>query len=198
MNKSRKQLIALMLVFAIPTIASWFFIYNPEFLPNARSNKGQLIQPVISIDNLKFRNIDDKTLASVAQYKGYWTIIVVAGNHCDDVCKRKIHDMRQVRKALEEDYISIKRLVLISSDSVDMNLEHYIKPYHGTDVMSQNKSLSDKIIKQLGDGKNITNYTFIMDPMQNVMMRYAPEQSPKDLLSDLRHLLKINKWGAGH
>ncbi len=198
MNKSRKQLIGLVLIFAIPTIASWFFYYNPELVPSARANKGELIQPVIHIDDFEFKGINNNTITSKSQYKDYWTLIVVAGNNCDDICKSRIHDMRQVRKALEEDYARVKRLVLINSNKVDENLKNYLKPYHGTDVMSQNKTLSEDIIAKISTNEDITNYLYIMDPMQNIMMRYYPQQDPKDFLTDMKRLLKINQWGAGH
>jgi len=36
-------------VFAAPVIAAWFFYLNPEYLPSARSNKGELIDPVVAL-----------------------------------------------------------------------------------------------------------------------------------------------------
>ncbi len=197
-SSSRKQFIGLILIFAIPTIAAWFFIYNPEFLPSSRANKGELVHPQITIKPFEFKSISNNTITSKGSYKDYWTFIVIAGDSCDNVCRQRIHDMRQVRKALEEDYIRVKRLVVVSSNEADESLVSYLKPYHGTDVILQNKGVAENIINALGGGSDIINNLFVMDPMQNVMMYYTPQHSAKDLLTDMKRLLKINQWGAGH
>ena len=198
-TNSRKQLISLLLLFATPIFLAWFFIYNPEYLPTGRTNKGTLITPVVPITDFEFRNFNDDVIKSSEEYQGFWTMILIAGEQCNEDCKKRIYDMRQVRTALEKNYTKVKRLVIITSNQLDPELVKYLKHYPGTDILSQNKLLASKISNTLDfKGLGIVGNLYIMDPMHNVMMSYTSGQPAKDILSDMQRLLKINQWGAGH
>jgi len=40
-----------------------------------------------------------------------------------------------------------------------------------------------------------TNLIYLIDPNGNLMMRYTPDQLPKPLFKDLKHLLKVSRIG---
>ena len=36
---------------------------------------------------------------------------------------------------------------------------------------------------------------YLIDPFGNLMMRFSPELSPKSMLKDVKHLLKVSRIG---
>jgi cytochrome oxidase Cu insertion factor (SCO1/SenC/PrrC family) len=196
---SKVQLISLISLFLIPLIGAWFIFYNPEYLPSGRSNKGTLISPVIALESFQFIDENNTTINSQDAYKDYWTMVLFAGDNCDSICRQRIHDMHQIRKALQADYQRVKRLVLVETDIVNTNLKGYVQGYQGTDLMSQNRDLVVKLKGLISiDKQDIVNNVFILDPMQNIMMNYGLQHSDEDILHDMTKLLKINQWGSGH
>ena len=57
-KRSLAPLWIMVAIFALPVIAAWFFYFNPEYLPTARSNKGELIDPPRSLAELPLRQLD--------------------------------------------------------------------------------------------------------------------------------------------
>ncbi len=50
----------------------------------------------------------------------------------------------------------------------------------------------------LGEGSDSLDRTYILDPMGNLMMRYAADAPAKDTLKDMERLLKASKnWIKG-
>ena len=44
--RSLLPLWAMLVLFALPVVAAWVYYFNPGLLPDARANRGELIQPV--------------------------------------------------------------------------------------------------------------------------------------------------------
>jgi len=198
-TSSRAQLIGLLLLFLVPLIAAWVLFYNPDLLPSGRSNKGALVSPVIHLESFQFKDENNVTIYSDNAYKDYWTVVLFAGESCDSVCRQRIHDMHQIRKALQADYQRVKRLVIIEADSMNNDLREYVSQYQGTDVLSQDRNLATKLSASVArHNKEFANNLFIMDPMLNIMMNYDLQHTDKDILADMTKLLKVNQWGSGH
>jgi hypothetical protein len=116
------QLLLLMAAFGLPMVGAWFLYFNPDLLPGGRSNRGELVQPVHPISDQVFSTRDGATFSS-AELKGYWTLMLSAGESCAEPCRKRIYDMRQIRKAMAENYGEIKRVVLFTTPSPSMETD---------------------------------------------------------------------------
>jgi len=192
---SRWSLPAMVLVFAAPVVAAWFFYFNPEYLPTSRSNKGELIQPMIVLaDTARPSNMDGSPF-DLGQLKDRWTLVSLNAAPCGEDCRQRAIGLRQIRLALGETRFSVERLLLLNGPSDTKALAEELEGMH---IAMLADGEAEKLLDALGEGEQALNRTYILDPMGNLMMRYAPDTPPKDTLKDMERLLKASKnWLKG-
>jgi len=181
-------------VFAAPAIAAWFFYLNPEYLPSGRSNKGELIDPVVALPSDLALSTWDGSDFPRDLLEGKWTLVYLAGGACDDACRNQLIAMRQIRLALGESQRSVERL-LVLTDTTATDLAREL----GAEFAGMRIALGGgRLAELLGEGTVALDRIYILDPMGNLMMRYAAGAPARDTLEDLEHLLKASKnWIKG-
>jgi cytochrome oxidase Cu insertion factor (SCO1/SenC/PrrC family) len=189
---------AMIAVFAAPVIAAWFFYLNPELLPSGRSNRGELIEPVVPLfAEIDFWNpqgepFDSSTLA------GKWTLLYLANGHCGEDCRGRLLDMRQIRLALGESRFSVERLLVVNGGDVADPVDTLSGEHGGPRVALTDADGRARLRELLAAGDHGFHGLYILDPMGNLMMRYAPQAPAKDTLKDMERLLKASKnWIKG-
>jgi len=195
-SRSLAPLWAMVAVFAAPVIAAWFFYLNPEYLPSARSNKGELIDPVVALPADLALSTPDGADFPRDLLAGKWTLVYLAGGKCDEVCRNRLIAMRQIRLALGESQRSVERLLVVT-DSAATDLARDLDADAEFDGMKVALG-GARLPELLGEGAAALDRPYILDPMGNLMMRYAEDAPARDTLEDMEHLLKASKnWIKG-
>ena len=182
----------IVLVFALPPIAAYFMYYS-GIMPEARMNNGILVQPK-EFPDVVLQTIDDKSY-TVKSNSGKWTLLMLTDSSCDDLCKKNIYLMRQVRISLGKDSHNTERLLIITDTHVSAieALTDFLRDYPGMPVVTGTQydiqTLNKFLVSVAGDTKN---KVFLIDPNGKLMMHYAQELQPKYLLSDLKRLILVN------
>jgi len=192
--RSLMPLWVMVAVFAAPVIAAWFFYLNPEYLPSGRTNKGDLIDPVVALPADLALSTRDGTDFSRDLLAGKWTLVYLAGGTCGDACRNQLIAMRQIRLALGESQRSVERLLMLT-DATATDLAREL----GAAFAGMRVALGGgRLPELLGEGTAALDRIYILDPMGNLMMRYAADAPARDTLEDLEHLLKASKnWIKG-
>ncbi|MBP6261201.1 MAG: hypothetical protein KA361_02070 [Chromatiaceae bacterium] len=196
-----KPLLAMVIIFAAPSLGAWFLYFNPEYLPSGRANLGELISPVVPIPaNLDLITPEGAPLDREA-LMGKWTLVFLAGRDCADPCQSRIRDLRQIRLALGEGSLSTERLlIMVDPDGQGRDAE-LAREFGGMRVVRTNVAGGKDLLDLLGQGDSALGRIYILDPMGNLMMRYAPDAPAKDTLKDMGRLIKASRnWikGAGY
>jgi len=189
--RSLFPLLAMVVVFAAPVLAAWFFYFNPQYLPSTRSNRGELIQPVIPLNaDLGLRKVDGSPL-DTNPFEEKWTLISLNAAPCEQACRNKLIALRQIRLALGETRYSVERLQILTGTET--------APDWGDEFEGMKVALADaRLLTALGGSESAQERLYILDPMGNLMMRYAPDAPVKDTLKDMERLLKASKnWIKG-
>jgi cytochrome oxidase Cu insertion factor (SCO1/SenC/PrrC family) len=184
-------------IFAAPAIAAWFYYFNPEYLPEARSNRGELISPVVPLPAGPGLTAPDGTELAREPFEGRWTLVFLASGDCAEACLARVADLRQIRLALGESGMSVERLLVIpeSAAAAAPELE---AAFPGMRVAVAGAAHREQLTGALGEGAAALGRVYILDPMGNLMMRYAPDAPAKDTLKDMERLLKASKnWIKG-
>lgn len=180
----------IVLIFALPPLAA-YFMYFSGIMPDARMNKGTLLEakelPDVLLQTL------DKQAYTIKQNSGKWTLLMMVESSCDDGCKKNIYLMRQVRTSLGKDSHNTSRLLVLSEKTMSDAMTDFLRDYPDMPIVtgSQNdiQKLNSFLVSVAGES---LNKVFIIDPYGRVMMHYAQELQPKDLLSDLKRLILVN------
>jgi hypothetical protein len=185
-------------IFAAPVIAAWFFYLNPQFLPAGRTNLGELIEPVVPIPPELSLVTPAGDSFDRGMLEGKWTLTYLAGGDCDEPCMKRLVDLRQVRLALGESSLSIERLALITDPGATELAASLEEDFDGMRVALTDAAGGARLLDLLGEGAAGLDRVYILDPMANLMMRYASDAPAKDTLKDMGRLLKASKnWIKG-
>jgi cytochrome oxidase Cu insertion factor (SCO1/SenC/PrrC family) len=186
----------LTLIFVIPVILA-VLVYNFESLrPAGMTNHGVLVHPPRPLHfNLQDMNGDAFTQESI---KGRWTLTVISNGNCGEICQEQIYLMRQVRWSQGDEMNRVQRLLLVTSPAALAGMKDMIEQYPGMFVATGQESSVKALLNEfqhenveLDKGDRI----YIIDPLGNLMMRYAPDSNPKGMIKDLKKLLQFSQFG---
>lgn len=99
-RRGRLKMLAVLLVCAAPVIASYFTYY--VIRPEGRRNFGELIEPQRELPAAAATTLDGRP-AALADLKGQWLLVSVAGGACDAACEQHLYLQRQLRESLGKD-----------------------------------------------------------------------------------------------
>jgi hypothetical protein len=184
----------MVVIFALPAAAAWFFYLNPDLLPTKRVNRGELIEPVRPWPAGLALTRPDGSVLDASTFSDRWTLVVPTRTPCGSDCERRLVDVRQIRLALGESRYVVERLaVVVGEGQVALG-----EPFAGTQVARAGADLEPHLQAFFGPGPDIWDRIFVVDPFGNLMMRYAADAPPKDVLKDMERLLKASKnWIKG-
>lgn len=181
---------AVIAICAAPMIASYFTYYVIK--PTSRTNYGALIDPrAYPMPALGATTLEGKPVTLDA-YKGKWMMVQVNDADCREPCKKRLHDMRQLRLAQGKDMDRIERIWLITDkeplDTVVM------REYDGTHMLRVNPDVL-KAWLPAEQGTTPSDHIYLIDPLGNLMMRFPKDADPNRIKKDLSKLLKASRIG---
>jgi len=178
-RKGRWQLI-LILMMVIGPMALATFMYKLQFwVPDNRSYHGELIG-----------NGQTRADIGVQADEERWQLLVTAPTACAADCQQLVYLARQLQISLGRD-ASRASHALASAQPVSTDYEAKLKAeYPQLQRYSLDLSTFTKDAAAPGDAQ-----LWIVDPHGNLVLRYNAKVKGKDLLNDLRHLLKLSNIG---
>jgi cytochrome oxidase Cu insertion factor (SCO1/SenC/PrrC family) len=186
----RWKLFAVIAVCAAPLIASYLTYYVIK--PQSRTNYGTLIDPrAYPMPALDASTVDGKPITLDA-YKGKWMMVQVNDADCQEPCRKRLHDMRQLRLAQGKDMDRIERVWLITDDKPLETL--VMREYDGTRMLRV-KPDALKAWLPVEQGTTAADHIYMIDPLGNLMMRFPKDADPNKIKKDLSKLLKASSIG---
>jgi cytochrome oxidase Cu insertion factor (SCO1/SenC/PrrC family) len=189
---------ALIAVFAAPILATWFYFFFPEYLPETRSNRGEILKPALALpEGLDLSTLDGDPFDS-ASLEGAWTLVYLTAGSCDQGCIDHLMQIRQIRLGLGEGRKLVERLLLIGDLSAPVDQALLDDAFAGMGVAQIDGGGLAALLGALGSGPEALGRVYLLDPQGRLAMRYAADAPPKDILKDLERLLKGSKnWIKG-
>jgi len=189
-NKNPYTLWFVVFAFVAPAVVAYLMYFFGDI--RSFTNHGEILNPVVDISALKLRDEENQLIPrDTLTYK--WRMISFVGADCDESCKKRIHDMRQIHKSLAKDQHRVIRMIVhLDAPSTELNALIAREHPNALNMYGDEKDISSA----LGDSARIhQNETYIMDPIGNVMMRFTQDQPNQLLLKDLKKLLKVSQIG---
>lgn len=185
-KKGRLQLTLLALVFFGPLIlAAWLYFGGTGLQPAGRTNKGELLEPIIALPEILPES------PPLERLTGQWSLIHVNTGSCGDACQQAIYTLRQSRLMLGSDMDRMNRVLLrveSAPDTVVLGEE-----YAGTITLVDN-ALSELLLGKRPISVAAGGY-FLVDPLGNLVMYFPPELDPSAMVEDIEHLLELSRIG---
>ena len=135
-------------VFAAPVLAAWFFYYNPQYLPAARSNKGELITPMVALGPDSGLANPDGSPFELSSLQGKWTLVSLNRPPCGEQCRKRLAALRQIRLALGESRFSVERMQILAGTGDTATLA---RDFAGMHISLARGTARDKLLNALGE-----------------------------------------------
>ncbi|MGI2258475.1 hypothetical protein [Shewanella sp. GXUN23E] len=173
--KNRMSLLMVLVAFGLPVLLAKLVLDN-HWYHGGVTNKGGLLEQGISYTSLGMSN----------PHPGRWQLIYMPPTSCTEACQDRLYILRQSHTALGKEQDRVTPVVM-QAESAAAPLGHEL-PSAIPSAAMQSLLLSGDII--------------IVDPLGNLVMRYvmvtgmeAQLTQGKDLLADLRKMLKLSRIG---
>lgn len=199
-NRNRMVLVAIAVAFVLPILAAHLYYRAvSEQGPSSTTNHGVLVRPARPLGEFVLQRPSGGALDGRVLF-GRWTVLHLERADCQEGCRRRLYNSRQVRAALHKDAPRVQRLLVtvggyseaevawLGEEHPDLELAvgagEELRRLLG--VLQVEPSREDVIAAQR---------TYLVDPHGNVMMWYPAGDEPHGLLKDLRKLLKVSQIG---
>ena len=185
-QKSKKfTILALILVFTLPVILAKLALEN-EWFNKGSTNRGQLLNPTIEAGEL----------FTVPDEEPHWRLAYIVPSVCDVACENAIFSISQVRTAVGRNMDRVDAVFVIT-DASDARAVSNLEVNNFGKLLKADAKNVNKLFNQVGN-----NGIFIVDTLGNVILKFEStldrEQAimdSRDILSDLRKLLKLSRIG---
>ena len=188
--RGRRTLLIVAAVFLVPVAVAFTLYYGKLWRPASSSSKGELIEPARPLTVTGLRN-PDGTPADASVLLGKWTLLYIGDGRCDAACRTALVFGRQTRLALNNEMTRVQRVFLATGNCCDTG--YFTGEQAGLVAFDASAPAAAALLAQFPDGREHT--LFIVDPLGNLMMRHDASHTSKDLLSDLKKLLKLSHIG---
>jgi len=189
-GRGRLKLALLASIFLTPLfVAAWMYYGEPVWQPVGRTNHGSLLEPIINL-NAPPGPATLNTLTA-GETDGRWSIILAATGDCAETCRDALYRMRQSRLMLGNDMSRVVRIFLhgdIGPDKV------WLDEQHSGLITIRNDGLSKVLDRKRPQGSG-QGGLFFVDPLGNLVLFFAADLAPEDMVSDIEHLLELSRIG---
>jgi len=199
-RRQRRLLIGLALMFFGPLGISFYLYYgHGSWHPGGRVNAGDLIEPPRPLPSLSLPlQRSGETDSDFLRRK--WTFLYVQQGPCAERCRTSLYETRQVRLALDRDMDRVQRVFIGDGDCCDFQFLHEQHPDLIAVRMSPAAAPLLALLPRHGadnesGGDPNAQPVYLIDPLGNLMMSYAPDAKPKGMLEDMKRLLRLSQIG---
>jgi len=196
-RRGRRQLLGLAALFFVPLAVAFWMYYGPTgWRPAGDTSKGDLIEPARPLATIALPTADDGQ-TSAEFLRGKWSMVYVGDGLCDERCRKALYLTRQSRIALNKDMDRVQRVFLVTGRCCDRG---FLAEEHPDLVVARVDDAASAALLEpfptyggvpLADAGRI----YLVDPLGNLMMSYAPGAPDKALLTDVKKLLRLSHIG---
>ena len=181
--KKHGTLWLLLAAFLLPLILAKL-VLDLNWYQGGVTNRGELLGSPLSYDWLG--------------QSGKWQLVYLMPQECDELCAGALFNLRQIPQAVGADKERVSSVLLVAEGSLPALSGPLREQVRGVEQMP----VPAHVITQFHTLEYSTKALYIADPLGNVMMAYplvkgqaAILAQGKDVLRDLKRLLKVSKIG---
>jgi len=189
-RRGRQVLMLIGALFLLPVLISFALYYGKIWHPAGSTSKGELILPIRPLAGTGLRNPDGSP-AGLDLLKDKWTLIYIGDGACDADCRTALVFSRQTRLALNNEMTRVQRVFLATGNCCAA--EYFANQQPGLIALDASAPETAPLLAQFTGDRPHSLY--IVDPLGNLMMRHDAAHTSKDLLTDLKKLLKLSHIG---
>lgn len=196
-RRGRWTLILLTLVVALPMLVS-FVLYLSDWRPQGKSRHfGELIHPARPLPELTLHAATGDAVP-LSALRRHWQLVYVGRSACDPACEAALDRIHRVRLAMGKEMRRVEHSFIV----VDGNPAQWKKladAHPGLRVLAADDTAVKALIPALAgnDGRapQPGDMIYLVDPIGNLVLRYAADTDASGIRRDLARLLRLSQIG---
>jgi hypothetical protein len=189
--RGRLVLLLIALTAVIPFSVAWIYAQHPEWVEKT-SNYGTLVIPIQTLSESALLAKPFADTQRVEEIKGRWLLLEVTQAGCNPACADALHKTHQGWLMLNKEMLRVRRVLLVS----DAQTANQVEIRQDDALLSAQLDPSVlKVLEAAVGGKIPEGALFLIDPLMNVALWYAPGFDPYQVVKDLKHLLRASQIG---
>lgn len=193
---NRKPFFIVLGLFAAPLLLAFAVYYGTGWRPTGTTNKGDLITPAVPLPAVTLTTAQG-TATDAGFLRNTWTLVHVNAGACDDACRTALAAMRDARLLLGKDINRVSRVFLYSGNCCDA--AYFDTEQQGLVSASIDSDAGKSLLELFPSLEGVqpieARRTYIVDPLGNLMMSYAPGTDPRSIYQDIKKLLNLSHIG---
>ncbi len=183
-TRGRLQFLLIATIFFGPLLfAAWLYYGGDALQPESRANHGALLEPIV--------NLLDAVPESRIHDDRAWRLLYAEDGDCGESCRKALYTQRQSRLMLGKEMDRVERVFLHGEHAPDTLL--------GAEEHRGLVSLHDPALRAVLDDKRPGSLPaggfYLVDPHGNLVMYFNPDIEPRDMVDDIKRLLKLSRIG---
>jgi len=185
-RRGQWQLLLIAAVFLGPlAAATWLYYGDASRHPEGRVNHGLLLEPIVNLNEA----LPDSAIAAAGEQ--HWRLTYVYTHDCGDECRNGLYLARQVRLMLGREMDRVERVFLHGDAPLDTL---FLEAEHEGLVALGETSLAEFLASKRPAGSPRNGY-YLIDPLGNLVLYFPPDIEPRDMVTDLKRLLRLSRIG---
>jgi hypothetical protein len=156
------------------------------------SNRGMLVTPPRQVDDIMLLDRSGKPV-KLSSLTPEWNFLIANAGDCPKFCMDTLYLTRQIRTSLGADSLRVRRILISKQMPIDPSMHALIQQEHeGLEVLYTTPDQFDRLFANTQPGLDplAANTFFVVDPMGWLMMSYDQNNTYKDVIRDMKFLLK--------
>ena len=183
-TRGRLQFLLIAALFFGPLLfAAWMYYGNDALQPESRANHGTLLEPIVSLV--------DTVPGSAIHDSRSWRLLYANDGECGEDCRKALYTQRQTRLMLGKEMDRVERVFLHGEQAPDTL--HIAEEHQGL------ATLQDTALRAVLDDKRPgalpAGGFYLIDPHGNLVLYFSPDIEPRDMVDDIKRLLKLSRIG---
>lgn len=200
----RLTLLIIAAMFLLPLTLAWLmYSGSVQFEPGEGKNLGELVEPPVPIDWHEVRLVENgqgenSSLTDAGDILNeHWVVLFPISGECENSCRSTVSSLRQIHLAAGR-HRSRMRVALLLGESNSGETESLLRAVY--EPFTLIRAPSGELWNSLAEiapepsGPSSSGYgTYLIDPLGNIMMRYAADADPNHIKQDLKRLFTWSK-----
>ncbi len=195
-SSGRRTFILLAVIFFGPLLLA-AVLFKYQLMPGGATNNGDLIKPPVELATAELPQMHDVgSIDSGDLLNVKWTLAYAGSGVCNEVCQQNLYHMQQIWTLTNRDMIRVQRAWFVTSEADDKRIKKVIRDnpslkvlnVSGTELVGQFPNLAENAAKG-------SDRIYVIDPQGFMMLEWKPDLDPRDMLKDLKKLLRHSKTG---
>tara|TARA_R110002124_G_scaffold20466_5_gene80124 strand:+ start:963 stop:1562 length:600 start_codon:yes stop_codon:yes gene_type:complete len=186
--RGQLKLLAICAVVFGPILVAGLMAHFEIGIPQTQSNKSDLVETPIQLS-------DWQLSVEPVGYGAPWRLLVTSAEACAEACQQLVHEARQINVAVGREADRVEHMLATGNQltaSEQQRLETRFPRLQQTTTSATAYSAS---LQQLPAEWQQGPQLWLVDPLGRVVLHQSVAEPGKQLLDDLKRLLKMSKVG---